>query len=40
MKNAITETKLALIKKILDARLTKAELQAVTLKAKTMIKYR
>lgn len=39
-QNTITETKLALIKKIIDAKLTKSELQAVADKAKNIIKSR
>ena len=40
MKDAITATKLKLLKKIIDARLTTSELQAVVQKAKTIIKLR
>lgn len=39
-QNTITETKLALIRKILDAKLTKAELQAVISKAETIVNAR
>ena len=40
MKNEITKTKLNLIQKIVNARLTPAELQLVTNKAKSIIKSR
>lgn len=40
MQNTITQTKLNLIKKIVNARLTPAELQSVTSKARSIIKSR